>query len=114
MRGMRGLHRHCKWCGKPFDIDVSKNEGGKLYCCTECRDQSQRQQKRIRQRRDYKKYYKPRKPHETVCKRCGKTFLGRWNQAYCMECLTNGGWKMHKLLSQRSAGINLLEMGVAR
>lgn len=113
MRGMRGLHRHCKWCGKPFDI-VSKNEGGRLYCCTECRDQSQRQQRRIRQRRDYKKYYKPRQPHETVCKKCGKTFLGRWNQAYCIDCLTSGGWKMHKLLGQRSAGINLLEMGVSR
>lgn len=114
MRGMRGLHRNCKWCGQPFTIDSSKNEGGRLYCCTSCRDESQKQQAIIRHKRDYKKWYKHKPPHETVCKRCGEVFLGRWNQAYCIDCLENGGWKLRKLLDQRSAGNPLAEMGVIR
>ncbi len=114
MRGMRGLNRFCKWCGKPFTIDSSKHEGGRLYCCTECRDASQKTQAKIIKKNHHKKHYKPRQPHETVCKCCGKTFLGRWNQAYCLDCLENGGWKLRRLLEQRSAANPLAEMGVLR
>jgi len=38
------------------------------------------------------KIYKPVKPHPITCKRCGGTFMGKYCQKYCPDCIRSGGW----------------------
>lgn len=98
MRGVKGIHRNCKTCGAPFTVDGKT--GGKLYCSDKCREIGQAKW-REEHKHDNTYRYTPKKPHEITCKRCGKTFMGKWNQRYCMSCLTSGDEYMTKLLYNR-------------
>ena len=95
------LIRYCKQCGEKFIIFEPQRFGARKYCCDACRDEHEK----MRQRKQAKKYYNPVKPHELTCKKCGKTFLGKWGAGYCMDCLTDGSAYMTKLLCNRTVPV---------
>lgn len=107
---MRGINRNCRQCGKPFTVDGTC--GGKCYCSDECRKQHQKNERKIIWKKWYDKHKSELsvKPHLKTCKYCGNSFLGKYNQLYCADCLENGGTYMHKLRDQRSTDFSLLEV----
>lgn len=88
----------CGLCGKPFDVD--QHNGAKKYCSEKCRDAAWD----MMRKKYYRTHYKPVKPHETTCKKCGAVFLGKWGSAYCDYCLTDGSKYMTQLLCNRMSG----------
>ena len=110
MRGMRGINRNCRHCGKPFTVDGTC--GGKCYCSTECRDAERKKLTKIYRMNFQRKHGAKARvtPYEKTCTRCGQTFIGKYQQKYCPDCLETGGCYMHKLRDQRSTDFSLWEV----
>lgn len=89
----------CAMCGKPFNVD--QHNGAKKYCSEKCRDAAWKRMRKTY----YRLHYKPRQTHETICKKCGAVFLGKWGAAYCEYCLTDGSKYMTQLLCNRMPGV---------
>lgn len=92
---MAEVLKRCKRCGKSFTVDSPQY--AKQFCSDACREESDKDRKRAY----YRAAHKPKKPHEIVCRKCGKTFLGRFQQRYCDFCLTDGSAYMTKLYLNR-------------
>jgi hypothetical protein len=92
--------RYCKFCGEKFVI-TNPTEGNRRYCSAECVKEAKRKRWHEWQR----KSYVPIKPHEITCKKCGKTFLGKWGAKYCLDCLTDGSEYMTKLYMNRTVNV---------
>lgn len=84
-------------------VITKPTEGNKKYCSAECVKEAKRRRWNAWSRSNYV----PVKPHETVCKKCGKVFFGKCNAAYCMKCLSDGSKYMNKILGQRMPGVNV-------
>lgn len=93
---MAAVLKHCKTCGRIFAVDSPRYAA--VYCSDACRIQWRRET----QRRKMRMQYVPRMPHEIICKKCGKPFLGRWNAGYCPGCLSDGSAYMNKLRGART------------
>lgn len=87
--------KRCRCCGKVFTVEAPMF--AKQYCSDDCLKTSLK----IRLHARHQRNYKPRKPHETVCKKCGRIFLGKWGAGYCINCLTDGSRYMTQLLLNR-------------
>ncbi|HBI84814.1 MAG TPA: hypothetical protein DDX71_00785 [Ruminococcus sp.] len=92
--------KYCRFCGKSFTVSAPRFAA--VYCSDRCRGNTVRCKAHERHRQTYK----PRQPHEISCLKCGKTFVGRGNARYCINCLTDGSRYMTKLLHNRSEGVN--------
>jgi hypothetical protein len=95
------LKRYCKHCGEPFFVVTREHQGAKMYCCESCAYEA----KKMRWKRRSRYHYIPVAPHEITCKKCGNTFLGRWNAGYCKDCLQDGSEYMSKLLRNRTVPV---------
>ena len=80
------LKKICTVCGKEYE--VSDRQGNSKYCSDTCRSSFNKTRIAEYGKRYYREHYR-RQPKETKCRRCGSTFLGRWNQAYCPDCLSD-------------------------
>lgn len=93
--------KSCNLCGKPFI--VGQRNGAAKYCSDKCRAAAWN----MMRKQYHKLHYKPVPPRDIVCKKCGKVFSGKFNAAYCMDCLTDGSKYMTQLFCNRSAGAQL-------
>ena len=67
----------CEICGAEFQ----KITGNHKYCSDKCYKEACKHYKSAK--------YKPRKPRQIICIKCGNAFSGRSNQKICMDCLQN-------------------------